>query len=243
MKRIIPGLSIALILVLAMAGSALAAQWSSTSMSFLKGSGYDVTSSEDATIMTLEHASGWEYGDNFLFIDFFQPFDVDTSIYGEWHPRVSFGKLTDKKLAFGPVTDVLLAGEINLGYHKRVYLYGVGLNLNIPKFDFFALNIFLRDDMDFEGESTFQISPSWRIPFHIGKARFECGGFLDYSGAEGEGREAQLLFVPQVLLDVGNFKGAPKRIYAGIEYQYWQNKYGLDGREDNLVQAMVKWFF
>lgn len=243
MKRIIPSLSIALILVLAMAGSALAAQWSSTSMSFLKGSGYDVTSSEDATIMTLEHASGWEYGDNFLFFDVFQPFDVDTSIYGEWHPRVSFGKLADKKLAFGPITDVLLAGEINVGNHKRVYLYGVGFNLNIPKFDFFALNIFLRDDMDFDGESTFQISPSWRVPFHIGSARFECGGFLDYSGAEGEGRKAQLMFVPQVLLDVGNFKGAPKRIYAGIEYQYWQNKYGLDGREDNLVQAMVKWFF
>ncbi|PIE76477.1 ion channel protein Tsx [bacterium DOLJORAL78_65_58] len=222
----------------------MAAQWSSTSVSFLKGSGYELASSEDATIMTLEHASGWEYGDNFFFLDVFQPFDTGNALYGEWHPRLNLGKVFNRNMAFGPVSDVLLAGEINYGCGgTRVYLYGAGFNLNIPKFNFFSLNIYARDNVGANGDMTFQISPAWNIPFNVGSARFECGGFLDYSGADTDHSEAQLLFVPQVLLDLGNFQDAPGRIYAGIEYQYWKNKYGVDGFDDNLVQAMVKWFF
>ena len=28
--------------------------------------------------------------------------------------------------------------------------------------------------------------------------------------------------------------------YAGIEYQYWKNMYGIDGKEDNAIQLMGK---
>jgi nucleoside-specific outer membrane channel protein Tsx len=234
---------IALLVLATGIGTATAAQWSTTSMSLLKGSGYDLTSSEDATIMTLEHASGWKYGDSFLFFDIFQPFDKDTSIYGEWHPRLSFGKMTQKSYAFGPVKDVLLATELNVGYHNRVYLYGLGFDFDIPHFKFFTINVFMRDAVREGNEATWQISPSWNIPFTIGSARFECGGFIDYSGADSDMSESQLIIVPQVLLDVSNFAGAPQNFYVGIEYQYWQNKYGVKDAEDNLVQAMAKWVF
>ncbi|MBU8871422.1 MAG: hypothetical protein KOO60_11210 [Gemmatimonadales bacterium] len=231
-------------LMLAISSSAvLAGNWSSTSMSILNGSGYELASSEDATILTLEHASGWAYGDNFLFFDVFQPFEDDTGIYGEWHPRFSFGKISKSDLSFGPVKDVLLATELNFGCGNRAYLYGLGLDLDIPHFSFFAVNFFIRDDPTIVDETTFQISPSWNIPFTLGETKWTLGGFLDYAGAEGDNQEAHLLFVPQLLLDVSNFADAPGNLFVGVEYQSWTNKYGVDAVEESVFQFMAKWFF
>lgn len=234
---------IALVLVVASSSAALAGIWSSTSMSYLQGSGYELASSEDASILTLEHASGWAYGDNFLFLDIFQPFDTDISQYGEWHPRLSMGKISKSSMAFGPVKDVLLATEINFGDGVRAYLYGIGLDFDIPHFSFFSLNMYIRDNPGIENETTYQISPAWNVPFNLGGTKWTFGGFLDYTAAEGDNQEDQVLFVPQLLLDVSNFADAPGNLYVGVEYQYWKNKYGVDGVDENVVQMMAKWFF
>ncbi len=231
-----------LVIVLLGTGPAGAAQWSSTSVSILHGSGYELASREEATILTLDHASGWKFGDNFFFFDVFEPFANDTHIYGEWHPRLSFGKMTNRNAGFGFVKDILIATELNVGEEWRAYLYGLGLDLDIPHFSFFALNFFIRDDMTRADSSTFQISPSWNLPFTLGTARLEFRGFLDYAGAEGGGK-ANLLTQPQLLLDVGNFSGKPGNVLVGIEYQYWWNKYGVDGVEESVVQFMGKWVF
>ena len=231
-----------LVIALLGTGTAQAAQWSTTSVSVLYGSGYELASSEDATIITLDHASGWKFGDNFFFFDAFQPFKNDTHIYGEWHPRLSFGKMTGRNAGFGFVQDILIATELNVGEEWRAYLYGLGFDLDIPYFHFFALNIFIRDDMTIDDDSTFQISPSWNLPFTLGTAHFEFRGFLDYAGAEGDGK-AHLLAQPQLLLDLGNFSQKPGNVYVGIEYQYWNNKYGVDGIKESLVQFMGKWVF
>jgi len=219
-----------------------AADWSSTAACLLYGSGYQMTASEDQTILTLEHASGWTYGDNFFFFDIGQPFDMDTTVYGEWHPRLSLGKMTRRNMGFGFVKDVLIATELNVGEGWRAYLYGVGFDLTIPHFQFFALNLFIRDEIPFDASPTFQISPSWNLPFTLGSARFEFRGFLDYAGSHGDG-VAHLLMQPQLLLDLGHFSSRSDKLYAGIEYQYWNNKYGVDGVKDNLVQIMGKWVF
>ena len=35
----------------------------------------------------------------------------------------------------------------------------------------------------------------------------------------------------------------PGNLFVGVEYQYWKNKYGVDGVDENVVQMMAKWFF
>ncbi len=242
MKKIPGSLFIALACLTLGSAPSLAAIWSSTSASFLYGEGYQLASSENATIITIEHASVWKYGDNFLFFDIFQPFDLDTGIYGEWHPRFSLGKMAGKDMSFAFIKDVLIATELNVAQEWRAYLYGIGFDLDIPHFNFFAINFFIRDDMTINDDTTWQISPNWNVPFTIGAAHFEFGGFLDYTGAEGDGKY-QILTQPQLLLDVSNFSGKPGNFYAGIEYQYFKNKYGVDGLDDNLVQLMGKWVF
>jgi len=232
-----------MVLALMVAGSctAFAAQWSSTAVSYLMGSGYEWTSAEDGAILTIDHASGWAYGDNFFFFDTFEPLGDGVGIYGEWHPRLSFGKMLNKNMAFGPVKDVLIATELNVGNGWRAYLYGVGFDLDIPHFNFFSINFMIRDDQTIADETTFQISPAWSAPFDLGSMKWSLGGFLDYYGAEGVG-EYQLLAQPQLLLDVGNFAEKPGNLFVGIEYQYWKNKYNL-GVDESLVQFMGKWVF
>lgn len=247
MNKVTGTLLLSLALLASGWGPALAADWSATNVQLLHGSGYELASSEDATIITLEHASGWKYGDNFFFFDLFQPFDKDSAIYGEWHPRFSFGKLTGNDFSFGPVKDVLLATELNVGNQWRAYFYGVGFDLDIPHFAFFSVNFFLRKEFNSQFGPTleydsFQISPSWNLPFTLGEARFEFGGFLDYAGGDGD-FEANLLTAPQLLLDVGNFQDKPGSFYLGVEYQYWKNKYGVDGFDESVAQLMGKWVF
>ena len=249
MKKIVATLMLSLFILILGVGPSMAAIWSSTAVSVLHGTknqaiDWDTLqgSDQNLTIITLEHASGWKYGDNFFFFDMTKPFDIGSDIYGEWHPRFNLGSITGSDLSFAFVKDVLIATELNVGTNWRAYLYGVGFNLDIPHFNFFALNVFIRDDMNIDDDSTWQISPSWNVPFTLGSARFEFGGFLDYAGAEGGG-EAQLLTQPQLLLDISNFSGKPGNFYAGIEYQYWQNKNGLKDVDENYVQFMGKWVF
>jgi nucleoside-specific outer membrane channel protein Tsx len=238
-------LAIALIVMLS-ASVASAAIWSSTSVSFLTGT-YENSLSEtdyDASVITFEHASGWEYGDNFLFVDMKRETDSYGNVfYGEWHPRFSLGKLTGNDFAMGMVKDIAVATEVNFWGGNRAYLYGVGFDLDLPHFNWFAINFMVRDDRSIADETSFQISPAWSMPITVGSLNFEFNGFLDYSTAEGEGAEAILLTQPQLLLDVGNFMNKGGSYYAGIEYQYWKNMYGVEGLDDNAIQLMGKWVF
>ncbi|MCP4144358.1 MAG: DUF5020 family protein [bacterium] len=241
---------IAITLVVMLSASvASAAIWSSTSFSYLKGTDYLMPFAEDevlydASIMTFEHASGWEYGDNFFFIDIKRAADQDgNAYYGEWHPRFSLGKLTGNDFAFGMVKDIAIATEINFWEGNRAYLYGVGFDLDIPNFNWFAINFMIRDDKSIEDETCFQVSPAWSMPITLGTMNLEFNGFLDYSTAEGEGAEAQIVCQPQLLLDVGGLMDKGGQYYAGIEYQYWKNMYGIDGKDDNAIQFMGKWVF
>ena len=61
-------------------------EWSSSNIQLLSGDGFHLGSSRHNTI-TLEHADGWRYGENFLFIDVIQRSDIGIEVYGEWYPR------------------------------------------------------------------------------------------------------------------------------------------------------------
>ncbi len=39
------------------------------------------------------------------------------------------------------------------------------------------------------------------------------------------------------------FRENSEDIYAGIEYQYWKNKYGIKDIDESYVQFMGKWVF
>lgn len=222
-----------------------AAAWQSTNFQYLWGFNFknvgDGSKDNNHSTVTVEHADGWKYGDNFFFFDINNPTDSDVEIYGEISPRLSLGKITGKDLSAPFVKDVLLAGtyEVLAGkFSSHGYLYGIGLSLDIPKFNFADLNLYVRNS-SFEG-TTYQITPVWQLPFTIGKADMVFEGFVDIAGSEGVS-EFNIDAQPRLLLDAGKLWGAPGNLYLGTEIIYWHNKFGIDGVNEFAPQVMVKW--
>lgn len=219
--------------------------WTSSSISLLKGWDYAV-GEEERTIATFDMTNDWEYGDNFFFFDYTNlsgnrsEGSTLPNIYGEYAPRLSFGKMTGRDLSFGPVEDILLAGQLEMGEDINRRLYGLGVDLDVPGMDYFQFNTYVRDDTDLSGNS-WQITLVWGSNFEVGETQWLFKGHFDYADSEGEGNDSSINSAPQLLLDVGNFWGTSDRLYAGIEYQYWKNKYGIEGIDETNPQMIVTW--
>lgn len=246
-----------LLLLTSSLASAGSATWSSTNIQYLKGSSYseiyfDTTSnsleSRDASaeIITLEHVNGWKYGDNFFFVDITSPFDSDgdfpTSFYGEVSPRLSLSSISGKSLQAGPIKDVLIATTVELGEGFHNYLYGLAVDFNIPHVPVAQLNVYARNEIKPDSDLGNQLTLVWMAPFNIGGASFTFEGFLDYAFGMDHA-EDNIITAPRFLFDLGNTWGAPGALQVGIEYQIWRNKYGLDGIDEDVAQAMLKWIW
>jgi nucleoside-specific outer membrane channel protein Tsx len=259
--------SISTILIISCLGTSFysqAADWSDTEVSILKGSKYhDNGNGSDIkkTIVTLQHASGYKYGRNFFFVDSLKSDRTDHhygEIYGEYYHTLSYSKIAKADWSENFIKDVGLSGGINYGAknspygsNPTVYLLGTTFDLKIPGFNFFHLNFFAYNDNSthsgFGGgkncgqvATTYQVTPTWNLPFSIGNAKFSFEGFMDIIGKHGS-CEQQILTQPQLRWDIGNYFGQAGTVFIGIEYQYWKNKYGLKNHDDNMPQAMFTW--
>lgn len=230
--------------LLAVAGGAApvhAADWNSTSLWYLRGETFELGDRE-RRILRIEHASGWKYGDNYFFFDVVESDTVGTTLYGEVVPRLSLGKISGRDLSFGPVKDILLTGAINAGSSDfRADLYGASLDLGIPGFTYFQLNAYVRDDRNQSG-TTWQITPIWLYQFKLGSLPISLQGFVDYAGTE-DAAVRNLLAVPRLWLDLGALWEVPGHLEVGVEYLYWQDKYGVEGVDEKVLQPAVRWTF
>lgn len=220
-------------------------QWQDNSLSFLQGGHFEADPQTQTTV-TFEHVSGWNFGDLFLFVDGISYngddnfYGDDTSYYGEIAPRLSAGKLLDKDLSFFFVKDVLLATCYEFGDNDlKNYLAGPGFDLNIPGFDFFQLN-FYRVWNESEQDS-YQITPVWKMSQPVGITTVVFDGYIDWEF--GNDRD-NLHINPQLKLDMGVFLGMEAgKLYGGVEYDYWENKYGMGGNDQSAISALIKYHF
>lgn len=219
-------------------------QWHSTNIQALRGNHYEL-GPKKRTIITLEHASGWNIGDLYAFCDLsLKEGDNDDDLYCEFTPRISLKKTTGIDISYGILKDISLAfqteqGEDGIGR----YSYGLGIDLNLPYFKFFKVNNFIRNNPDRE-DQTFQIYTAWNLPFEAAGAKFVFEGFVDIFGEEGGTTVPSQLTQPRFLLDVGDLAWDKEgQFFAGFEYQYWHNKFGVDGVTESLPQAQIKWIF
>ena len=233
-------LQVAICAVAAVVAGAVAGaeDFSATNLQLLHGRGFELGPLQ-RDILTFEHVSGWSLGSNFIFFDVSEPFADGTEAYGEWYSRLSWSKLGLTSAGTGWLEDVSFAGSLNAGTGFRAYLAGVTLHLKPPGFAFLDLDVMAYDDRS-DSEVAYIVTPAWEAPFTLGRASLRFRGFVDLIGAEGA-RARQLLAQPQLLLDVGGLVGRRDRFFAGVEYQYWHNKFGLRGVDEALAQVMVLW--
>jgi nucleoside-specific outer membrane channel protein Tsx len=206
---------------------------------------------------TFENSAGWSWGSSYFFVDILKSDAADshaTEVYGEWYPSASLSKLSGKKLALGPVRDVsatfgLNAGTKSTGASPMVYLPGLTFDLDLPGFKFFSVGTYVYVDRGrINGEdngchsSTYQVTPSWALPFALGGIKLNFDGFVDFIGSHGS-CASQTLSQAQLKLDVGNFWSKPGKAYVGIEWQYWRNKFGISGLKEDFPQLLGVWVF
>ena len=185
--------------------------------------------------MTFDHFSSWKKGDNYLLVDVSRELDGrekdETNVYGEYYSRLSLSKISGKNLSSGLLADVLIGVGINAGKGVRVATYGPSLNLNMPGFDFFQLDFYAYDDLIGDLETTYQITPIWQTTFDIGRQKFLFKGFVDFIGARNGGKR-QIITQPQFRWVKGNF-------FAGVEWWYWKNKFGVEGLDESFPQLLL----
>lgn len=217
-------------------------QWHTTNIQYLRGWNYEV-GKDERTIITFEYANSWTYGDFFMFVDATRFDGGGSTVYSELAPRFSLNKITGKDFSFGPIKDVLVSTQIEWPENQGLrHLYGVGFDWDIPGFRFFKSEFLVRDNTDVKDE-TYQLTLVWNRPIEINGLHFLAEGFADFAGREG-GKEANELIVPRFLLDVGDIIGLPQnKLYTGIEYSYWHNKFGIKGTKENVGQFQVKLVF
>jgi len=205
-------------------------------------------------IYTLQHASGWKYGDNFFFVDVVdsrQPGSPDIDFYSEAYANLSLGKITGGRVGAGLVSAVGLIGGFNWAADANVrkYVAGIRLALDLEGFAFANLDIAALVD-DSEGfasggapaeDNTVLVDFNFARPFKIGNADFSIEGHIEYVGERtnefGGTVESWILAQPQLQWHLND------RIALGIEYQLWMNKLGDRNTDENTVQALLVWEF
>lgn len=214
-----------------------------TNIQLLRGHDYKFADDE-RTIATLEHYNKWTYGDFFMFVDATRFDNGNDTAFAEFSPRISLSKVSSQDWSFGPVKDVYLSGTYEKGRRDiEAYLIGGAVDFDAPGFQVLRLDLYQRDDPRHDG-NTWQMTWVWKYPFEAFGLPFVTEGFADIAGDEGLTYEANQFIVPRVLLDVGQVAGGEEgRWYAGVEYQYWHNKFGVKGVTESVPQLQVKWVF
>lgn len=85
-------------------------EWTSSNIQLLYGSDFEFGDT-DRTTVTVEHANGWQYGQNFFFIDVTDRSDIGFEVYAEIYSYLSYNKVTDSKLSLGAVKDISLVAR------------------------------------------------------------------------------------------------------------------------------------
>ncbi|MBC76908.1 MAG: hypothetical protein CME64_12920 [Halobacteriovoraceae bacterium] len=248
--------SIISIALLTLSTTTMAADWQGSSLSLLSGDDFAVGSDTSRTEITYENALGFGFGDSFFFLDVTNPYkkansNYTTEMYGEWHPRFSIGKQFGLIKGDGLIKDVLFANTFEFGNNAfaqhRANLHGIGIDFNLPYFSFFQWNIYVRDNLDRQGTSL-QSTFAYLLPFKVGGLDFVWNAYVDIvhndEGEEGTETIAHRHTGQQLKLDVGALWAKPGKLYAGFEYQVWDNKFGIrDGDSEKNLKYMMQWQF
>ncbi|MBK67124.1 MAG: ion channel protein Tsx [Rickettsiales bacterium] len=217
-------------------------EWQTTNIQLLRGHDYQL-GDKYRTITTLEHANKWRYGDFYGFIDLTLPETDKSTYYTELSPRLSLSRVLNKDLSFGPVKDILIATTFEKAKNfGPQYLYGLGFDLDIPTFTFATLNFYIHENTQ-KPDTTWQTTFAWKKPLNLFEENFVIEGFADFQGREGASQANQLI-VPRFLWNASDtFNIKENKLFIGIEYQYWHNKFGVDGVTESVPQLQMKLVF
>lgn len=180
---------------------------------------------------TFEHFGKFDFGDHFFFIDHFEGDFLDGSSkrdYIEYWPRFKISKYLPSLAKNCFVKDIYIASQYNRYVKKntdmQAYLYGIGLDLDVPYFKHVEMNLYNRNSNleDNMVQLTFRYASF--LP-----SGWSFTGYLDVT-------EDNFLTLNQLTYDIGRFVEI-KKLYSGIELLTYDDN-NIDVR--NVVQFVIK---
>ena len=217
--------------------------WQDFSITGLYGENYEVVDKEETTV-TLEYAAKVKYADVFFFMDRMRGGDDHKVTYFELSPRFSLSEISGQSLSYGPIKDVLISTtwESNNDDFSSFdnFLYGFAVDLNVPYFPYFNLNFYRANNENTDDD--YQMTAAYALPFKVSSEEFLVDGFLDWSTAEGD-HASELNWTTQYKWNLGKHISPDTRLYLGVEHSVWNNKFGMKGRDEHNVSALIKYHF
>ncbi len=216
------------------------AAFSTTNIQYLYGNFEGPTFLDTQTgakqTLTAEHYRTWEYGDVYMFTDYayakegLQFTNLKTDLYGEFSPRISLNKIANSPASESIVKEWYAAFQYNGSRTYHGWLYGAGVDLNIPGFSVFGLNVYRK--IQNIGEDTYQLSANYLFPL---SERWHFEGFCDWTAIDFTTQN-------QLLFDLSRSFGITAgKLEAGTEWHYYhENTYHQD---NDVFQAMIKYIF
>ena len=222
------------------------------SVSVLYGESYKVGASDKA-VVTFEHFSANSWGDIFVFADRLMSTgdenQDETETYIEVSPRFK-GSGFDA----GVIKNLYVATTWEMAEHADNLLVGLGTDFNVPGFQNLSFNVYQRFNDD--GNNNYQTTTVWGVPFAVAGQNFMFDGFWDWATATGKNdgnKAATSNITSQLKWDASQVFGTSNKIYVGIEYANWINKFqiedgangpfGVNDSNENVVSALVKVHF
>lgn len=227
------------VLLLMMPASSLAAR-SDSSITLLAGFNYDIVPDRFLST-TIEHVTIGDAGDIYLFVDAYhfddrlRPGGRRTSFYSEANPRLSLGRALGLIDGNGLVKDVLLAGSYEEGQGRtNAGMVGLSVDLNIGRF--VRLQLYRRNELTGRGFDAWHFSPAFSFPFKIADQEFLVDGFADVVWG-GRAKADNEHINPQVKWNL--LSGTGKRLWLGVELDWWTNKFGLQDRPGRDTDQII----
>jgi len=236
-------------------GASLAAPlWSDFSGAFVAGSGFTLDPDKQRTV-SLEYASGYRWGDTFTYLDttFFRGDERTFSLFGETSTRWSVMD-SDEDRSNQAVTDVLVAASLEFGSGTvETFTLGPSINLNVPGFDYLHLGLMRRESLNrsgFNNSDGWQFVPTWSLTIPAGRSEWVIDGFAKWIFAtDHSDYHPNFQFNPQIKYNIGkHLFRSDARVYLGIEYYFWSNKYGVKSSsaadsDQHAVSFLAKYHF
>ncbi|MCK7596816.1 hypothetical protein M0G74_05970 [Microbulbifer sp. CAU 1566] len=244
----------ALSLVTLASGAQAEITWSNTSVTLLSANEYlNPFSGEDGSgsVLTFANAASYNWGKSFFFVDRFKTDDKETledSSYGELN--VDFSLTGGKGFEAGLIKDVYVATTWEYAASPNVdnLLIGSSVRWRLPGYAWIDTGLYVRDNgknkYGVEEDTSYHFASAWGIPFSLGDTKMSLEGFIDLQTSTetnfGQDVPMKIVLQPKLKLDMGGIFGNPGTFFAGLEYDYRKNMYGVDGQDQKNPQLFVE---
>ena len=228
--------------------------WHDFSAAYVGGSGFTLDPDQQQT-MSLEYASNYRWGDTFTYLDttFFRDHERNYSLFGETSARWSLMN-SDEDRSHRAVADVLVAASLEFGSGTvETLTLGPSIDFNAPGLDYLQLGLMRRESVNrsgFNKSDGWQLVPTWSLTIPAGRSEWVIDGFVKWIFAtDHSDYHPNFQFNPQIKYNIGkHLSGPDTRLYLGMEYYFWSNKYGVEDSSTNnsdqhAISFLAKYHF